>query len=112
VTTVAALMLWEQGKFSMDDPVSKYIPSFAKQQVLASFNPKDSSYTTVPAKRPVTIHDLFTHTSGLGYPAIGTPEANAIYAKSTLTGGVGVKGQTLSDAMQRLGRLPLLYQPG
>ena len=112
VTTVAALMLWEEGKFAMNDPVSKYIPSFANAQVLASFNPKDSSYTTVPAKRAVTIHDLFTHTSGLGYPAIGTPEANAIYAKSNMTGGVGVKKQTLSDAMNRLGSLPLLFQPG
>ena len=112
VTTVAALMLWEEGKFSMNDPVSKYIPSFANARVLATFNPKDSSYTTVPANRPVTIHDLFTHTSGLGYPAIGTPEANAIYAKSNMTGGVGVKDQTLSDAMNRLGSLPLLFQPG
>ena len=64
ITTVAALMLWEEGKFSFDDPVSKYIPTFAHQTVLASFNPKDSSYTTVPARRQITIHDLFTHTSG------------------------------------------------
>jgi CubicO group peptidase (beta-lactamase class C family) len=112
ITTVAALMLWEEGKFSFDEPVSKYIPSFAHETVLASFNPKDSSYTTVPAKRPVTIHDLFTHTSGLGYPAIGTPEANAIYAKNEITGGVGVKSGTLADAMNRLGSLPLEFQPG
>jgi CubicO group peptidase (beta-lactamase class C family) len=112
ITTVAALMLWEEGKFSFDDPVSKYIPTFAHETVLASFNPKDSSYTTVPAKRPVTIHDLFTHTSGLGYPGIGTPDAQAIYAKNDITGGVGVKVQSLSDAMTRLGSLPLLFQPG
>ncbi|HVU98606.1 MAG TPA: serine hydrolase domain-containing protein [Puia sp.] len=112
ITTVAALMLWEEGKFSMNDPVSMYIPSFADAKVLQSFNPKDSSYTTVPAKRPVTIRDLFTHTSGLGYPAIGTPEANAIYAKNNMTGGVGVRDQTLADAMKRLGTLPLLFQPG
>ena len=112
ITTVAALMLWEEGKFSFDDPVSKYIPTFAHETVLASFNPKDSSYTTVPAKRSVTIHDLFTHTSGLGYPGIGTPDAQAIYAKNDVTGGVGVKVQTLSDAMTRLGGLPLLFQPG
>jgi CubicO group peptidase (beta-lactamase class C family) len=112
VTTVAAMMLWEEGKFSLDDPVSKYIPSFANEKVLATFNWKDTTYTTVPAKRPVTIRDLLTHTSGLGYPAIGTPEANAIYAKSAMTGGVGVKGQTLADAMDRLGGLPLMFQPG
>lgn len=112
ITTVAALMLWEEGKFSIDDPVSKYIPSFAHAKVLASFNPRDTSFTTVPARRPLTIRDLFTHTSGIGYPAIGTPEANAIYAKYYVTGGVGVKGQSLADAMSRLGSLPLLFQPG
>lgn len=112
ITTVAAMMLWEEGKFSLEDPVSMYIPSFAHQGVLASFNPKDTTYTTVPARRPITIRDLLTHTSGLGYPAIGTPEANAIYAKYLVTGGVGVKGQTLGDAMSRLGKLPLMFQPG
>ncbi len=106
------MMLWEEGKFSLDDPVSKYIPSFANEQVIATFNPKDTTYTTVPAKRPVTIRDLLTHTSGLGYPAIGTPEENAIYAKNNITGGVGIRGQKISDAMNRLGSLPLFFQPG
>ncbi len=112
VTSVAAMILWEEGKFSLDDPVSKYIPGFANQQVLDSFNPKDTTFTTVPANRPVTVLDLLTHTSGLGYPAIGTPQENAIYAKYYITGGVGTKGQELSDAMNRLGRLPLFFQPG
>ena len=76
VTTVAAMILWEEGKYSLDDPVSKYIPSFANEQVLNTFNSKDTTYTTVPAKRAVTIRDLLTHVSGLGYPAIGTPEEN------------------------------------
>jgi CubicO group peptidase (beta-lactamase class C family) len=112
ITTVAVMMLWEEGKFSLDDPVSRFIPSFANEKVLATVDLKDTSYTTVPAKRPVTFRDLLTHTSGIGYPAIGTPEENAIYAKSDLTGGVGVKDQKLSDAMSRLGSLPLFFQPG
>jgi CubicO group peptidase (beta-lactamase class C family) len=112
ITTVAVMMLWEEGKFSLDDPVSRFIPSFANEKVLDSFNPKDTTYTTVPAKRPVTIRDLLTHTSGIGYPAIGTPAENAIYAKNYVTGGVGVKEQKLSDAMERLGELPLFFQPG
>jgi len=112
ITTVAAMILWEEGKFSLDDPVSKFIPSFANEQVLNTFNAKDTTYTTIPAKRPVTIRDLLTHTSGIGYPAIGTAEENAIYAKSAITGGVGVKDQKLSDAMNRLGALPLFFQPG
>ncbi len=112
VTTVAAMMLWEEGKFSIDDPVSKFIPSFATQTVISTFQPKDTTYTTVPAKRPITIRDLLTQTSGLGYPAIGTAEAKAIYAKNKISGGVGEKNPKLSDAMNRLGTLPLLFQPG
>lgn len=112
VTTVAVMMLWEEGKFSLDDSVAKFIPAFANARVLESYNPADTTYTTVPAKRPVTIRDLLTHTSGLGYPAIGTPAENAIYAKSNITGGVGTKGQELADAMNRLGKLPLFFQPG
>jgi CubicO group peptidase (beta-lactamase class C family) len=112
ITTVAVMMLWEEGKFSLDDPVSMYIPSFANERVLDSYNPADTTYTTVPAKRPVTIRDLLTHTSGIGYPAIGTPAENAIYAKAKVTGGVGVRDQKLSDAMNTLGTLPLFFQPG
>src|SRR4249920_2476030 len=112
VTTVAAMILWEEGKYSLDDPVSKYIPSFANEKVLNGFDFKDTSYTTVPAKRQITIRDLLTHVSGLGYPAIGTPQENAIYAKYAITGGVGVTNQKLSDVMNRLGALPLFFQPG
>jgi len=112
VTVTAVMMLWEEGKFSLTDPVSKYIPSFANEGVLNTFDPKDTAYTTVPAKRQITIFDLLTHTSGIGYPAIGSKEADAIYAKNKITGGVGVNGQTLADAMTRLSTLPLLFQPG
>jgi CubicO group peptidase (beta-lactamase class C family) len=112
VTTVAAMILWEEGKFSMDDPVAKFIPSFANETVLNTFNAVDTTYTTVPANRPVTIRDLLTHTSGLGYPGIGTLQEIAIYAKNYMTGGVGIKGQKISDAMNRLGKLPLFFQPG
>jgi CubicO group peptidase (beta-lactamase class C family) len=112
ITTVAVMMLWEEGKFALDDPVSKFIPSFAKQQVLQTFNFADTTYTTVPANRPVTIRDLLTHTSGLGYPGIGTPQEIAIYAKNRITGGVGIADQKLSNVMDRLGSLPLFFQPG
>lgn len=112
ITTTAALMLWEEGKFGLDDPVSLYIPSFANQVVLDKYNAKDTTYTSIPAKRLITIRDILTHTSGIGYPAIGTPEANAIYAKARITGGVGTRDQKLSDAMTRLGSVPLMFQPG
>ena len=112
ITTVAAMILWEEGKFSLDDPVSKFIPSFTNQGVLDTFNPKDTTYTTIPAKRLITIRDLLTQTSGMGYPGIGTAEANAIYAKNKITGGVGVRDQKLPAVMTHLGTLPLLFQPG
>src|SRR4030095_1888072 len=112
ITTVAVMMLWEEGKFSLDDSVAKFIPAFANQKVLATFNQNDRTYTTIPVKRPITIRDLLTHTSGLGYPGIGTPTEIAIYTKNNITGGVGVNDQKLSDAMNCLGGLPLFFQPG
>ena len=112
ITSVAMMMLYEEGKFLLDDAVSKYIPAFKKQQVLDKFTAADSTYTTVPAKSEITIRQLFTHTSGLGYAQIGSKEANAIYAKNKITAGIGVEDDKLSDAMTRLGKLPLMHQPG
>ena len=112
ITSVAMMMLYEEGKFLLDDAVSKYIPAFKKQQVLDKFNAADTTYTAVPAKSEITIRQLFTHTSGLGYAQIGSKEANAIYAKNKITAGIGVKDDKLLDAMNRLGKLPLMHQPG
>jgi len=112
ITSVAVMMLYEEGKFLLDEPVSKYIPSFADAKVLEKYNPKDTTYTTVPSKRAITIRDLLTHTSGIDYAQIGSPEAQAIYAKHNITAGLDVSGDKLSDAMNRLGSLPLSHQPG
>lgn len=112
ITSVAVMMLWEEGKFQLEDPVSKFIPSFAHETVLDKFNPKDTTYTTIPAKRQITIRDLLTHTSGIGYAQIGSREANSIYAKNKITAGLDVYEGTLADAMTRLGSLPLMHQPG
>ncbi|WP_315824950.1 serine hydrolase domain-containing protein [Paraflavitalea speifideaquila] len=112
ITSVAVMMLFEEGKFMLDDPISNYIPEFKKPTVLDKFNKADSTYTTLPAKREITIRDLLTHTSGLGYAQIGSPEANAIYAKAGIVGGIGVGKIVLADKMKILGRLPLFHQPG
>ena len=112
ITSVAIMMLFEEGKLLLTDPVSQYIPSFKNQTVLVNFNAADTTYTTVPAKREITIKDLLTHTSGLGYAQIGSKEANAIYAKNNITAGLGVKDRTLLQAMSNLGELPLMHQPG
>jgi methyl acetate hydrolase len=67
VTSVAIMMLVEQGKIGLDDPVSKYLPGFDHLQVISKFNQTDGTYETRPAKRPMTICHLLTNTSGIAY---------------------------------------------
>lgn len=112
VTSVGMMLLYDQGRFRLDDPVSKYLPAFAHPKVLATFNEKDSTYTSVPARSEITIRQLLTHTSGLGYPVIGSKEARAIYARAHIPSGVGTPGGTLAAAVDALGPLPLMHQPG
>jgi CubicO group peptidase (beta-lactamase class C family) len=112
ITSVAVMMLYEEGKILLNDPVSNYIPEFKNPRVLDKFNPADTTYTTVPAKRELTIRDLLTHTSGIDYAQIGSKEANAIYYKAGLVGGIGVNKILLADKMKILGGLPLMHQPG
>lgn len=112
ITSVAIMILFEEGKLLLDDPVSKYLPAFKNQEVLVSFNEADTTYATTPAKREISIRHLLTHTSGIGYAQIGSKQSNAIYAKANLTAGIGVQGDDLLSAMNRLAKLPLLHQPG
>ena len=112
ITSISAMMLFEEGKFLLDDPVSKYIPEFKNPQVLDTFNEKDSTYTTVPARREVTVRDLFTHTSGIDYAGIGSLRMRAIYAKGGFTDGFGNDKIRIGDDIKILGRMPLVHQPG
>jgi CubicO group peptidase (beta-lactamase class C family) len=112
ITSVAVMMLYEEGRLLPDDAVSKYIPEFRKQQVIDKFNEADSTFTTVPAKRDITIRDLLTHTSGIGYAQIGSKPMNAIYSKAGIGFGIGVGKTLLADNMKKLGSLPLFHQPG
>jgi CubicO group peptidase (beta-lactamase class C family) len=112
ITSIAAMMLFEEGKFLLDDPISKYITEFRNPQVLDKFNEKDTTYTTVPANREITIRDLFTHTSGIDYAGIGSKNMRAIYAKAGIPGGFGGDKIVLGDKIRALGKLPLVHQPG
>jgi CubicO group peptidase (beta-lactamase class C family) len=106
VTAVAVLILVEEGKLRLTDPVSKYIPEF-KSPKMAIALPAGSSerYSTVPANRDITILDLLTHTSGLGSGGITTPDlAKLIAARQP--------AESLADFIPRLGALPLDFQPG
>jgi methyl acetate hydrolase len=77
VTSVAIMMLFEQGKLKLDDPVSKYLAGFDHLRVITKFNEKDATYETRPAKRPMTIRHLLTHTSGIAY-AFSNPIENRL----------------------------------
>jgi CubicO group peptidase (beta-lactamase class C family) len=111
ITSLAAMMLWEEGKFQLDDPVAKYLPEFDKLTVMTKFNATDSTYTSAPAKRRITIRQLFTHSSGIDYPDIGSEEMRAIYAKAGLT-ALGREGEVLADKMRVLATMPLAHEPG
>ncbi|HEY9195310.1 MAG TPA: serine hydrolase domain-containing protein, partial [Mucilaginibacter sp.] len=112
ITSVAVMMLFEEGKFLLDDPISKYIPSFAHPKVLDTYNPNDTTYTTIPAKREITIRDLLTHTSGIDYAQIGSPKMKAIYAKAGIQAGFVTDKLLLANSINKLGALPLVHQPG
>jgi len=112
ITSVAVMMLFEEGRFLLDDPISLYIPAFKNPKVLDKFNEKDSTYTAVPARREITIRQLLSHTSGISYASIGTKEANAIYAKAKIPSGIGTPNEKLSQAINALAALPLIHQPG
>jgi CubicO group peptidase (beta-lactamase class C family) len=112
IVSIGMMMLFEEGKFLLDDPVSKYIPEFARPQVVDQFNAADTTFTTVPARREITIRDLLTHTSGIDYSGIGSPMMRAIYAKGGLNAGFGGDKNVIGDEIRKLGKMPLAHQPG
>lgn len=112
ITSVAVMMLYDEGKIKLTDPVSKFIPGFANAKVVDTYNAQDSTYTTVPAKRDVTVHDLLTHTSGIDYAGIGSEKMKAIYAKAKLTPGFGSDTMKLVNMVNLLAQQPLVHQPG
>lgn len=118
ITSTAVMILYEQGKLLLSDPVSKYIPEFKNQKVL-EMNPNGKGYKLVPVKREMTIRDLLTHKSGLLYLFVGDffhePERKAVldlYKQAGITDGTCRPDETIGDMVKRLGRLPLFKQPG
>lgn len=114
LTATGIMILYERGKLYLDEPVADFIPEFKNPTVLSKFDSTDTSYTTVTAKRDITIRDLLTHTSGIDYATIGSEKMKAIYAKAGLEPGFNMekKGQTLLEAIKTLAKLPLIHQPG
>ena len=105
ITSVALLSLYEEGHFRLDDPVSRFIPSFSDLRVWSDGNPV--SYTTTFPEREMTIRDLFTHTSGLTYGFMQRHPVDALYRRSGLDEDI-----KLEDWVEILAGLPLLFSPG
>ena len=113
ITSTAILLLYEEGKIRLDDPISKYIPEFANPQVLASFRYADSSYTSKPSAQVITIRHLLTHTSGLGYGVIdGDERMKMIYHKAGVVDLFTTDEVTIGESVKRLAKLPLHHEPG
>lgn len=113
ITATAVMMLWEEGKFRLDDPIADYIPGFAEAQVLDTFHEADTTYTTLPADKPVTIRHLLTHTSGIGYGVIdGDERFKKIYHKAGITDLFTTEDIPISESVNKLARLPLHHHPG
>jgi CubicO group peptidase (beta-lactamase class C family) len=111
ITSVAAMMLAEEGRFRLADPVSKFLPALGGLKVGAEKpNPEGGPPTLdlVPANRGMTIQDLLRHTSGLTYGVFGRSAVKTLYNQA----GVGSRDDDNAALVEKLGKLPLAYQPG
>jgi CubicO group peptidase (beta-lactamase class C family) len=108
ITSLAVMMLYEDGKFLLDDPVSNYIPEFKHPKVLVK--PASGSPYTIPATNQITIRHLLTHTSGLTYP--WNADLGQMYKDAHVADGLSQYDGTIGDSVKQLAGLPLLFNPG
>ena len=110
ITAVAVMTLVEEGKILLDEPIKKYIPEFENPRVLVSFNELDSTYTSLPADKDITIRHLLTHTSGISY-GNGSP-LGKIFAKKGIPPLNTLENKTLGEVVRTLATCPLEHDPG
>ena len=108
ITSLAVMMLYEEGHFLLDDPVSMYIPEFKNPKVLVK--PASGRPYTIPATTEITIRNLLTHTSGLTYN--WNPDLGAMYKDANVAHGLLPYDGTIQDNVKHLAALPLLFNPG
>lgn len=111
ITAVAAMMLYEEGKFQLNDLLSQHIPDFQHPQILDSIDLVDSSFTAHPAKNEITIRQLFTHSSGIGY-GFQDEKLMAVFEKAGITEGFEERDISLKDNVLNIAQMPLLHEPG
>jgi CubicO group peptidase (beta-lactamase class C family) len=109
ITSTAIMILYEQGYFLLEDPISKYLPEFKNPKVLVK-PPHGAAPYTIPATREITIRDLLRHTSGLTYS--WNPDLGAMYKEANVASGLLPYDGTIADSIDRLAKLPLLFSPG
>ena len=109
MVTVGALQLYEHGRVLFDDPVSNYLPQFAKMQVARMDPAGQTIIDTVPAARQITIQDTMRHTSGIIYGGRGSTAVHKLYPASSSS---AAESMTSPEFLDKLGSLPLMYQPG
>lgn len=108
VTSVAAMMLFEQGAFQLDDPVARFLPEFRNMQVLIGGDADNPQYE--PAHGLITIRHLLTHTSGLTYDFFRSSPVDALYREHGIS---FASGRTdLADMVRQVAEMPLLFHPG
>jgi len=113
ITSVAVMILYDEGRFALSDPVSDYLPEFKHMKVLDPPWPQDKSSppgALVDAKRPITIFQLLTHTAGLTYP--WNRRVGKAYRDANVGSGLKQQEGTIGEAVKRLATIPLLFQPG
>ncbi len=130
ITSVAVMTLFEEGRFFLNDPVSKYLPELAEMNVIVEDPPEASSgvfnlpdddpgersttsttladVTTVPAEREMTVQDLLRHTAGFTYGFFGNSEVDQIYTQM----GILTTEKTIAETVEKLSKIPLKHQPG
>ena len=108
ITSVGAMILYEEGKFLLDDPVSKYLPEFKNPRVLVK--PAEGKPYTIPAKREITIRDLMRHTSGITYN--WNEDLGQMYTDAKVAHGILQYDGTIGDSVKNLAAQPLLFNPG
>lgn len=112
ITTVGAMMLFEAGKFSLDDPLSKYIPEFKSPKVMVEDATTENGYILEDAKSPILIRHLLTHTSGISYKLFARPQLAAMYQEAGISDGLTYTDETLESWVTKLATVPLAHQPG